>query len=157
MSVRRAIQDSIILLLVCTTQAVLVNISIDDTYGDHSTGQKPVYQPSDIWFGPSCDETRCFVQPNASLAYDNTWTAAVYTSSTKNMNVTFSFTGSAFFCLRFLNFVLFEYYRRFHLGILYTFQQWRCGWYAQCSDEHRVQFYHRRRSHGRFLLPAWRC
>ncbi|KAF8348787.1 hypothetical protein F5887DRAFT_1241645 [Amanita rubescens] len=60
-------------LLVCATQARLVNISIDDTYGDHTTGQIPVYQPIDgFWYRPAiCNEGISiwvfFILPNVTL------------------------------------------------------------------------------------------
>jgi hypothetical protein len=101
MWVRRSVIGLIALLFLggCTTQAGLVNISIDDTYGDLTTGQKPIYQPSGPWFTPSCGES-CIVdpQPSASSAFDGTWTAATYDPSNSSysnagVNITFYFTG----------------------------------------------------------------
>ncbi len=92
MSVRRVVLDLLyLLLLVSTTGAGLVNVTIDDTYGDLTTGQKPIYQPSGPWKGPSC--TNCDIVPSAALAFDGTWTAATYSPSLNNINITFSFTG----------------------------------------------------------------
>jgi hypothetical protein len=92
---RRAIRvlDLLSLLLVHTSQARLVNISIDDTNGDLTTGQKPVYQPSNaVWFRPPC--SYCHFLPNTSLAFDRTWTAVNYDDTfNNNINITFSFTG----------------------------------------------------------------
>ncbi|KAF8350376.1 hypothetical protein F5887DRAFT_1208434 [Amanita rubescens] len=93
MPTRQAILGLLALLLVCTTQAVLVNRTIDDTYGDNITGQKPVYQPNGPWHGVECSD--CATNPNASLAFDGTWTAATYHPVINNMNITFSFTGVA--------------------------------------------------------------
>jgi len=99
MSVRRAVLDLLtLLLLVCTTgtRAGLVNISIDDTYGDLTTGLKPIYQPSgSTWYGQGCSGSSCgTIVPSPYSAFDQTWTAASYTSSLNNMSITLSFTGS---------------------------------------------------------------
>ena len=99
MCVRRAALHLLaLLLLVCTTRAGLVNISIDDTYGDLTTGLKPIYQPTGSpWYGPGCSGSSCgSISPSASSAFDATWTAASYTSSLGNMSITLSFTGSKF-------------------------------------------------------------
>ncbi len=98
MWVRRAVLG-LIALLFHGALAGLVNISIDDTYGDLTNGQKPIYQPSGPWFGPRCGES-CILgpQPSASSAFDGTWTAATYDPSNSSysntgINITFSFTG----------------------------------------------------------------
>ena len=93
MLVRRvALNLLYLLLLVSTTQASFVNVSIDDTYGDVTTGQKPVYyQPSGSWDGPSC--AICEIVPSTALAFDGTWTAATYNPGNSNINITLSFTG----------------------------------------------------------------
>ncbi|KAK2466636.1 hypothetical protein APHAL10511_000894 [Amanita phalloides] len=90
---RAAFDFLTIFLIFSTTQAALVNRTIDDTYGDSVTGQKPTYTPasSSIWQGPSC--TGCAIQPNPSLAFDGTWTAATYNPSLQNINITLRFTG----------------------------------------------------------------
>ena len=80
-----------LLLLVSTALASLVNVSIDDTYGDLTTGKKPVYQPSGPWAGPNCPT--CAIVPSTALAFDGTWTAATYHPNIGDMNITFSFTG----------------------------------------------------------------
>ena len=92
MPIRRAVLGLFTLLLfVCTTQAVLVNRTIDDTYGDPTTGQIPVYQPNGPWNGANC--SGCAINPSPSLAFDGTWSAATYNPGLKNINITFSFTG----------------------------------------------------------------
>lgn len=91
MPIRRIILTLLTLLLVCTTQAVLVNRSIDDTYGDNVTGQVPVYQPNGAWNGVNC--SGCFIVPNKSLAFDETWAYGSYNPGLNNINITFSFTG----------------------------------------------------------------
>ena len=80
-----------LLLLVSTTQASFVNVSIDDTYGDATTGQKPVDQPSGPWAGLNC--AGCAIVPSTASAFDGTWTAATYHPNIGDMSITFSFTG----------------------------------------------------------------
>jgi hypothetical protein len=93
MWVRQALLS--LFLLVCPSQAHLVNITIDDTYGDFTTGQKPVYQPvASSWYGPeACNQNpaACFILPNTSLAFDRTWTASGAPEVCRN--ITISFTG----------------------------------------------------------------
>ena len=94
MSIRRAALGLFTLLLVCTTGAHLVNRTIDDTNGDPTTGLKPIYLPNGPWNGPSCTGCAIQVNPNASMAFDGTWTAASYNPGLiNNVNITFSFTG----------------------------------------------------------------
>ncbi|KAF8350378.1 hypothetical protein F5887DRAFT_938908 [Amanita rubescens] len=92
MPIRRAILGFFaLLLLVRTTQAVLVNRTIDDTNGDSTTGRVPIYQPGGSWNGASC--SGCAINPNQSLAFDGTWSAVTYNPGLNNTNITFSFTG----------------------------------------------------------------
>ncbi|KAF8326945.1 hypothetical protein F5887DRAFT_925011 [Amanita rubescens] len=103
MWVRRASLNLLFLfLLVCTVWARLVNISIDDTYGDLATGQKPVYQPtgtgSPWYYSANCVPgiPGCYVAPDTSLAFNGTWTAGSYdplSYNTTGINITLSFTG----------------------------------------------------------------
>ncbi|KAF8343333.1 hypothetical protein F5887DRAFT_1075891 [Amanita rubescens] len=82
------------ILLICITNAILVNISIDDRYGDHTTGQIPVYQPNNIWTHSPCDaDVYCITSPNTTLAFDQTWSAAFYTPGHGPVFITFPFTG----------------------------------------------------------------
>ena len=92
MPIKRAVLGPFtLLLLVCTTRALLVNRTIDDTNGDPTTGLKPIYLPNGPWNGASC--SGCAINPNQSLAFDGTWSAATYNPGLKNMNITFSFIG----------------------------------------------------------------
>ncbi|KAF8345122.1 hypothetical protein F5887DRAFT_885429 [Amanita rubescens] len=103
MWVRQAFLNLLFLfLLVCTVWARLVNISIDDTYGDLATGQKPVYQPtgsgSPWYYSANCVPgiPGCYVAPDTSLAFNGTWTAGSYdplSYNTTGINITLSFTG----------------------------------------------------------------
>ncbi|THV03989.1 hypothetical protein K435DRAFT_585998, partial [Dendrothele bispora CBS 962.96] len=60
------------------------NRTIDDTLGDYVTRQRPTYFPETvgIWEDQTC--AGCHVQPNRSLAFDGTWTAATYKPSVGN-------------------------------------------------------------------------
>jgi len=93
MLIRRAVLGFFtLLLLICTTQAVLINRTIDDTNGDSTTGQVPVYQPGNgAWNGASC--SGCAINPSPSLAFDGTWSAVTYNPGLNSTNITFSFTG----------------------------------------------------------------
>jgi hypothetical protein len=92
MRVRPTVFDLLaFILLVRMTKAVLVNISIDDTYGDLTTGQKPIFQSVEegTWAHSPCD---CLSSPNTSLAFDRTWTAGLAVPGSE-IDITFSFTG----------------------------------------------------------------
>ncbi|KAF8326944.1 hypothetical protein F5887DRAFT_1192482 [Amanita rubescens] len=104
MWVRQASLDCLFLfLLIHTTGARFVNISIDDTYGDLATGQKPIYWPSasgvySAWYySAKCGTDGCGLVSNTSLAFNGTWTAASYDPTspykTTGLNITLSFTG----------------------------------------------------------------
>ncbi|OBZ78935.1 hypothetical protein A0H81_00321 [Grifola frondosa] len=84
------------------TFAALVNVTVDDTYGDPRTGNQFVYTPSQIWnFGPTC--IPCFAKPDASQAYLGTWhdgapdTALNDGDTTGTMSIEISFSGSAIY------------------------------------------------------------
>ena len=75
--------------------ANIINITIDDTYGDPVTKLQPVYNPSsiggDTWTA-SC--TSCFVAPNPAFAYNGTWHHATDGHEGYiNLTATFSFYG----------------------------------------------------------------
>lgn len=63
-SARRIVLALLTCLLVCTTQAVLVNRTIDYTYSDNITGQLPIYQPNGAWNGVNC--SCCLYNPDKS-------------------------------------------------------------------------------------------
>jgi hypothetical protein len=73
-------------------------ITIDDFYGDSETGRKPDYQPPDKWsYGPDCPG--CFVQPDKSRAFRNSWHDATVSVNDRR-NITLTFTGKYFVFVR---------------------------------------------------------
>jgi hypothetical protein len=61
-----------LLLLFPSTFAVLVNVTIDDSLGDPTTGAQITYEPLNSWkLGGAC--TGCPVSPNGDSAYQRTW------------------------------------------------------------------------------------
>ncbi|CAA7270986.1 unnamed protein product [Cyclocybe aegerita] len=79
--------------------AKLVNRTIDDGFGDSETGVRPVYRPrlSDntptIWKNQDCSPLDCAILPATRKAFTGTYTAATYYPDTRNMSITFQFTG----------------------------------------------------------------
>lgn len=58
-------------------QAALVNITIDDKYGDPKTGNQVMYSPPDSWNdGTNC--SACTARPDPSIPYLNTWHDGTY-------------------------------------------------------------------------------
>lgn len=82
-----------LILLLPLCRAVLVNRTIDDTFGDPVTGFKPVYLPSAAWTDQTC--TGCAVQPDTKSAFEGTRTTATYCPGMHNMSITLEFTGVA--------------------------------------------------------------
>ncbi|EIN10606.1 hypothetical protein PUNSTDRAFT_112429 [Punctularia strigosozonata HHB-11173 SS5] len=79
--------------------AAVTNRTIDDEQGDALTGLKPVYSGS-FNYGPEC--TGCFVQPDASRAFDNSWhDTTIDPPDTTFPSVTLTFNGTAIyvFCI----------------------------------------------------------
>ena len=79
----------------CSAFANLVNITIDDQFGDAVTGAIPGYLPTPgNWsIGQNCPG--CFAQPDASLAFrgtwhDTTWDSDGYRGAKRTLNLTFS-------------------------------------------------------------------
>ncbi|THV03980.1 hypothetical protein K435DRAFT_962113 [Dendrothele bispora CBS 962.96] len=73
-----------------------VNRTIDDSLGDSVTKQRPTYFPaSGVWDDETC--SGCAIQPDRSLAFDGTWTAATYNANLGNVSVTFNFHGTAIY------------------------------------------------------------
>lgn len=59
------------------TTAALVNVTIDDTLGDLTTGINFTYNPPSAWaYGPTC--TGCTAHPDPAQAFDGTWHDATY-------------------------------------------------------------------------------
>ncbi|KAM6500193.1 hypothetical protein JOM56_003207 [Amanita muscaria] len=86
--------QTLLVLLFCwsSCRAVLVNRFIDDSLGDSVTGFKPIYNPPGSWADQTCSS--CPIQPDRSLAYAGTWTAATYTPQVQNLSITLQFTGT---------------------------------------------------------------
>ncbi|KAI0656478.1 hypothetical protein C8Q70DRAFT_1046820 [Cubamyces menziesii] len=52
--------------------ASLVNVTIDDTFGDASNGAQIIYEPDSVWnIGNNC--AACTAHPDPGLVYDGTW------------------------------------------------------------------------------------
>ena len=67
----------LVALLAAATRADLVNVTVDDLYGDTNTGGQIVYTPSEAWnYGPNC--TSCTSYPDVFSAYDQSWHDATY-------------------------------------------------------------------------------
>jgi hypothetical protein len=81
------------LLLVRSVIAVLVNVTIDDQYGDALTGLLPSYSPSGIWEqGANC--STCTARPNPSQASMGTWHDTTYLpTETEPCVVSLMFSG----------------------------------------------------------------
>ncbi|KAJ7770924.1 hypothetical protein DFH07DRAFT_259786 [Mycena maculata] len=84
------------------TQAVLVNVTIDDTTGDSLTGAPVIYTPPDAWNSGPAGCHNCLVDPDVQELSGGTWhdsTFSVDGSSNVHPNVpltaSVSFNGSA--------------------------------------------------------------
>ncbi|OCH86687.1 hypothetical protein OBBRIDRAFT_211430 [Obba rivulosa] len=95
---------SLLFFFQCTrfTAAVLINITIDDTFGDAVTGQKFAYSPSDLWnTGQNC--TVCEARLDPSKVHNGTWhdstffPLGVVPNSNIPMNASVSFVGTALY------------------------------------------------------------
>ncbi|PIL30899.1 hypothetical protein GSI_07068 [Ganoderma sinense ZZ0214-1] len=79
--------------------AVLVNVTVDDTFGDPATGNQIIYEPQGLWqLGQSCNG--CTARPDKFLAFNGTWHDSTFNdASLPDANqlpiATFSFTGVA--------------------------------------------------------------
>ncbi|TFK62492.1 hypothetical protein BDN72DRAFT_386309 [Pluteus cervinus] len=80
-----------------SAMGALVNRTIDDTVGDPVTGFIPIYMPpTGAWADASCKG--CAVQPDPTLAFDGTWTAATFRPEDfKSMSIELQFTGVAIY------------------------------------------------------------
>ncbi|KAJ7232175.1 hypothetical protein B0H12DRAFT_202723 [Mycena haematopus] len=81
-----------------TCISTVSNRTIDDFYGDPVTGAVPSYEPSGVWnavVNSNC--TICFVRPDATQAFDNTWHDATLHDESDPPSVTLQFTGTAIY------------------------------------------------------------
>ena len=98
----RTVYYIVLLLLVRSVIAALVNVTIDDQYGDPLTGFLPSYLPTDEWKqGANC--SACSVRPDPAKAKMGTWHDATHlpNSSTKLSAINLRFNGELrFICAR---------------------------------------------------------
>ena len=89
------------LLLITPTRSALINVTIDDHFGDSLTGFIPAYLPNDgSWHVGSPSEvcSDCHITPSTldvSQIYDHTWHDTTYRPGQAPAEVTVNFTGSA--------------------------------------------------------------
>ncbi|RPD58421.1 hypothetical protein L227DRAFT_505389 [Lentinus tigrinus ALCF2SS1-6] len=66
--------------------AALVNVTIDDTFGDPTTGNQIVYDPPGVWkVGQNCSD--CTAQPDRSQLVNGTWHDGTFSAIDENGNV----------------------------------------------------------------------
>lgn len=85
--------------LIGPASCALVNVTIDDTFGDEFFGTLVTYTPPTQWqSGQSCNS--CMAQPDARQAFDGTWTESDFvpamdgTTLVPKNNATVSFNGA---------------------------------------------------------------
>ncbi len=75
-------------------QALSVNRTIDNRYGDSVTGQLPLYMPGPWSEGDQCPG--CHAQPDPKQCYNGTWSDTTHHDGLDDgQNVTVQFTGTA--------------------------------------------------------------
>ncbi|KAL1952298.1 hypothetical protein VTO73DRAFT_1447 [Trametes versicolor] len=85
--------DAPLLLLLCaiaasplariSVSAALVNVTIDDTFGDESNGNQISYEPSTLWsVGQNC--AGCTAHPDPTLVLNGTWHDSTYNETQNN-------------------------------------------------------------------------
>ncbi|KAF9014189.1 hypothetical protein BDQ17DRAFT_1230755 [Cyathus striatus] len=83
------------LLLSFTCYARIVNVTIDDGYGDSLTHQLPIYLPLTVWSNQTCKG--CAIKPDPSRAFMQTYNAATYHPKLQNVSITMGFEGIAIY------------------------------------------------------------
>jgi hypothetical protein len=105
--------------------AALVNVTIDNKFGDPTTGAQFSYSPNGAWFDePGCQT--CSAHPDPALAYDGTWIEGTF-SSQPNVNAfpnivltaSVNFTGQLLQSSAVCNFLKYFIHRYRGLCILY--------------------------------------
>lgn len=68
--------------------AALVNVTIDDTFGDPETGAQVTYLPAGAWSAGSQSQScpTCVVHPATNQLYDGTWHESSYNASLENVS-----------------------------------------------------------------------
>ena len=98
--VRRRLVALMIYLINCnhhhTASAILVNRTIDDQFGDPTTGTYPTYSPADGW-QPGAGCSVCAVRPDVFKAFDGTWRDTTYHPGDAPRTVTVTFSGTLYF------------------------------------------------------------
>ena len=61
------------LLVFSPCLAKLVNVTIDDGYGDSRTGAQIAYSPESAWRDGRVECSGCNARPNSALLYNRTW------------------------------------------------------------------------------------
>jgi len=80
--------------------AALVNVTVDNKFGDPRTGAQFSYSPNGAWFDePGC--ATCSAHPNPAYAYDRTWIEGTFTQPGSGafpgvvLNASINFTGES--------------------------------------------------------------
>lgn len=78
--------------------STLVNVSIDDTFGDEETGNHIQYSPDGAWLPNGC--TGCNTVVDSTSAFRGTWHYALFTpptdgSAAQPVSATVQFTGTS--------------------------------------------------------------
>ncbi|KAF5329136.1 hypothetical protein D9758_017155 [Tetrapyrgos nigripes] len=83
------------LVTIPLTSAVLVNRTVDDTFGD-GQGTTIQYLPEGAWNTSDC---KCIAQPTPSLVYDQTWHEAPYINvgNADPFTASLTFNGTALY------------------------------------------------------------
>lgn len=72
----------------------LVNVTVDDQFGDSLSGTIPTYTPASKWAtGPQC--TACSAQPDPSRAFNGTWHDSTNQLRDPSSVITYNFTGKS--------------------------------------------------------------
>ena len=79
------------LIIICLwppkVAAAIVNATIDDQRGDSVTGRQVIYYPAPtVWDDQTCG-WMCLISPNASQAFDRTYTAVYYIPPVDNVTL----------------------------------------------------------------------
>ena len=74
----------------------ILNVTIDDQYGDPKTGLSVLYDAGSKWVnGQNC--TNCSAQPDANMAYMQTWKTATFSAGSETVIASVPFTGESHF------------------------------------------------------------
>ncbi|KAF8989057.1 hypothetical protein BDQ17DRAFT_1257251 [Cyathus striatus] len=91
-----------VLILLSSTRAVIVNITVDDASSDLLTGFSITYLPLDLWNnGPMCNI--CLARVDKEEMHNGTWHDGTYFPSSsphpseRSLNATFVFNGTAIY------------------------------------------------------------